>query len=308
MSEPRTESPSLPVERQNYSAKWWDPQTLVQASEMAASIAKSHLVPNDYRGKPGDIVVAWSLGASLGLSLLSSLTHIAVINGRPSIWGDGAMAVVLAHPDCEYVREEMTGSGDEQTAICIVKRKGAPEAARTFSVRDAKKAGLWTKKGPWTNYPNRMLQLRARGFALRDQFADALCGMPIAEEVRDITPTTTVVDEPQGSTATERLKNRLRTAEKAPGSPQETRSESERVVAPTEEPEPVEGHSEPQEDNAEDRNEKGIEDYIRAATTPDELLRIKDAVWDKARHDKITRERTADLLQLIGLRSEELAG
>ena len=41
------------------------------------------------------------------------------------------------------------------------------------------------KQGPWTQYPKRMRQMRARAFALRDVFADILKGMPIAEELQD---------------------------------------------------------------------------------------------------------------------------
>ena len=48
-------------------------------------------------------------------------------------------------------------------------------------------AGLWGKQGPWKQYPKRMLQMRARGFAIRDAFPDALRGMYMAEEVQDIT-------------------------------------------------------------------------------------------------------------------------
>jgi hypothetical protein len=50
---------------------------------------------------------------------------------------------------------------------------------------DAKAAGLLGKQGPWSQYPKRMRQMRARGFALRDVFPDVLKGMPVAEEVMD---------------------------------------------------------------------------------------------------------------------------
>jgi len=71
-------------------------------------------------------------------------------------------------------------------AICEAKRKGYPTATVVqFSVADAKRAGLWGKAGPWTQYPRRMLQLRARGFALRDGFPDVLKGLVTAEEAQD---------------------------------------------------------------------------------------------------------------------------
>jgi hypothetical protein len=67
-----------------------------------------------------------------------------------------------------------------------VKRRGEPEQSRTFTDQDAEKAGLKGKPGPWTQYPKRMRQLRARAFALRDVFPDVLRGLPVAEEVMDM--------------------------------------------------------------------------------------------------------------------------
>jgi hypothetical protein len=63
--------------------------------------------------------------------------------------------------------------------------------SRKFSAQDAKKAGLLNKAGPWTQYPDRMLQMRARGFCARDAVPDVLRGMYVREEMedaRDITP------------------------------------------------------------------------------------------------------------------------
>ena len=65
---------------------------------------------------------------------------------------------------------------------------------RTFSAEDAKRAGLAGKSGPWTQYPDRMMQLRARAFALRDTFADKLRGINVREEVQDYQ----VIDAPDG--------------------------------------------------------------------------------------------------------------
>ena len=75
---------------------------------------------------------------------------------------------------------------DETEAICIAKRRGQPDVIRTFSIADAKQAGLWGKPGPWQSSPKRMLQMRARSFALRDQFPDVLKGINSREESEDI--------------------------------------------------------------------------------------------------------------------------
>jgi hypothetical protein len=149
-------------------------------------VAKTDFAPKDFKGKPEACLLAGQHGAELGLGPMQSLQCIAVVNGRPTVWGDAALALVQSSPVCEYVAEKVEGDGENMVAICTAKRRGYPEAtAVRFSVADAKKAALWGKSGPWSQYPRRMLQLRARGFALRDAFPDVLKGLVTAEEAQD---------------------------------------------------------------------------------------------------------------------------
>jgi hypothetical protein len=158
------------------------PQSLDEALRFADMLAASDMIPKEFQRKPGNILVAMQWGAEVGLKPLQALQNIAVINGRPSLWGDAVIALARNSPACEYVLEEEDGD----TAICRVKRRGEPEQVRTFSFADAKTAGLAGKAGPWTQYPKRMRQMRARAFALRDVFPDVLKGLPVAEELMDM--------------------------------------------------------------------------------------------------------------------------
>ena len=171
------------------------PSSLKEAMEYAQIIANSTMVPKNYQGKPGDILVAVQMGAELGLKPIQALQNIAVINGRPSVYGDALLALVQAHPSFEDVKEAF----DEKTntAFCTVKRKNQDEYTVSFSSEDAKKAGLWAKAGPWSQYPKRMLQMRARSFALRDKFADALSGLIMAEEAQDYSTISDVTPKTQ---------------------------------------------------------------------------------------------------------------
>lgn len=156
------------------------------AFRFAKMVSASEFAPKDFKGKPESCLLAIQHGSEVGLSPMQSLQSIAVINGRPTIWGDAALALVQSSPVCEYVREYLEGEGKTLTAVCECKRRGypAPTIVR-FSMADAEKAGLAGKSGPWTQYPARMLALRARGFALRNAFADALRGLITAEEAQD---------------------------------------------------------------------------------------------------------------------------
>jgi hypothetical protein len=162
----------------------YQPTTLDGALKMADILADSELVPKDYRNKPANVFVAMQWGNEIGLRPLQAVQNIAVINGRPSLWGDAMLALVRNSPLCEYIREEFDDAG---TAICRVKRRGDVEQVRTFSAHDQQTAGLLNRDTHKT-YPQRMRQMRARAWALRDVFADVLRGIPMAEEAMDMLP------------------------------------------------------------------------------------------------------------------------
>lgn len=169
------------IKRQGFA-----PTTLTEAMEFSRTLAASSMVPKQYQGKPEDVLVCVQWGMELGLAPMQALQNIAVINGKPSVYGDAALALVQASPVCEGVEETMEGEGSPNpTAVCICHRKNRLPVTGRFSVEDAKRAGLWGKQGPWQAYPKRMLQMRARGFALRDAFPDVLKGLITAEEAQD---------------------------------------------------------------------------------------------------------------------------
>lgn len=153
---------------------------------IANMMSKSDMVPKSYKDKPQDILLAMEFGRSVGLAPLPAVQNIAVINGKPCLYGDALIAVCSGHPDFENIEEEPIMEGELTVGYsCTVVRKGRQPVRQTFTKQQAEKAGLWGRQGPWSQYPVRMLQMRARAFALRDSFADALSGMSIAEEVKD---------------------------------------------------------------------------------------------------------------------------
>lgn len=157
------------------------PQSLQEALQFADMLSKSNMVPKDYQGNPANCIIAMQWGMEIGLQPLQAMQNIAVINGRPAIWGDAMLALVRGSGVLEYIREAPTDTG----CTCTVKRKGEEEVIRTFTFEDAKRAGLAGKPGPWQQHPKRMMQMRARAFALRDVFPDVLRGVHIAEIAQD---------------------------------------------------------------------------------------------------------------------------
>lgn len=163
-------------------------RTFEELERWSERAARTKMVPPAYQGKPDDIVLAVQMGSELGFRPMQSLHNIAVVNGRPTVYGDGMLALCQQHPLYGGVEETISGEGDARAAMCSAKRKGDAVKTNTFSVADAKRAGLWGKAGPWTQYPDRMLKFRARGFTLRDAFPDKLRGLIGAEEAGDYEP------------------------------------------------------------------------------------------------------------------------
>jgi hypothetical protein len=159
------------------------PTDVEQVFRLATAISKSGLAPSTMKD-PEKLVVAIMHGLEIGLPPMQSVQRIAVINGRPAIWGDALPALLWAK-GFKLIEEMVDISDSSIAAKCTVVRPDGERITRIFADTDAKKAGLLGKPGPWQQYPARMLQMRARGFACRDGAADVLAGLYVAEELAD---------------------------------------------------------------------------------------------------------------------------
>lgn len=175
------------------------PQTIEEAARLCAAMTASKMVPESIQGENADetrsrcLMVILS-GMELGVPPMAAMTGFYIVNNRVTIYGDVALATVQSSDKYDGHEETLTGNpgSPEWKATCTIRRKdgkgGCISFTRSFSWADAKTAGLIGKRGPWTSYPQRQLQMRARSWALRDGFSDVLKGMGIAEEVGDIEP------------------------------------------------------------------------------------------------------------------------
>lgn len=165
----------------------YQPNSFSELEVFVQRITKSGMVPRQYQGKPDDAFVAIAYGAEVGLPPLAALQHVAVINGRPGLYGDAIAGVALKSGAIKSLNEWLDGAPntDGWTAHCEVVRPDGSTVTRTFSMADAKRAGLAGKQGPWAQFPQRMLAARARGYAVRDAAPHSFLGYTV-EELRDI--------------------------------------------------------------------------------------------------------------------------
>lgn len=178
------------------------PRTMADAFILAKAIMQSGMAPKAFDTEQ-KVLVAIQMGAELGLPPMAALQNIAVVNGRPTLWGDAVPGI--CQTGIEDYKQEIIGADDSYGYQVTVKRKGRAEAVTArFTVAMAKKAGLWGKTGPWSQYPERMLLNRARTFAMRDAFPDKMRGLSTVEELRDhpepernVTPSLSQLDAPK---------------------------------------------------------------------------------------------------------------
>lgn len=140
-----------------------------------------HEMPNP----AGSVFACVMKGAELGWPIMASVQSLQNVNGLLTVWGDALLGMVKIKSDYEYLTEEW--DEETHTAICRAKRKGEPEVIRKFSREDAERANLYkSQKGndkvTYKYYEYRMLQSKARNFAIRDTWPHHLCGFKIVEE------------------------------------------------------------------------------------------------------------------------------
>jgi len=156
---------------------------LVALQSISKELAQSRL--HAHRN-PADVLFVILVGESLGLNAATALMNIYNVNGMPTMKADLKLALAKRHP--EYAGCEI----DANTERCIVKMKrrnenGTEESiTSTFTIDDAKRAGLFPKKDNWRMYPQRMLKARAISYAVNDLFPDIVFGMLSSEEAQDI--------------------------------------------------------------------------------------------------------------------------
>src|SRR5580700_7840306 len=190
-AKPRDEASSCPGPRFEVP-EFMVPKSIAEVRELARLIALAEWAPDAYRDLDGNYVqqkieLAIMHGATVGLGPIAAVQSIAVIDGMPTIWGDGALSIVERSGLLEDMLEEYQSDPEEGlAAICTMRRRRRPTPIQNrFSMAMAEQAQLTRKEGPWQSYPQRMLKMRARSWSIRDGFADVLRGLHIREEVED---------------------------------------------------------------------------------------------------------------------------
>ena len=159
----------------------WVP-ILAQTRDLAGLIAATEFVPKALAGKPAAVAAVILTGREMGLGPMSSLRHLFVVDGRPSMSAELMRSLILANG------HELRIDESTQTSCTLSGRRAGSDVwtSYTWTLEDARRVGL-DRKTPWRNYPRAMLLARVTGELGRAVFPDALAGVSLTvEEARDI--------------------------------------------------------------------------------------------------------------------------
>lgn len=154
------------------------------AEKLANIIAPTEFAPKGMRNKPESIAACILTGLELGLGPMTSLSHINVIEGKPDTDAELMRALILKAGHELWVEE----STNTKVTLCGIRRGSSRTGKVTWTMDDAKRAGLDTKDN-WRHYPRAMLLARATAELSRAMFADVIAGLSMSsEEAADLAP------------------------------------------------------------------------------------------------------------------------
>lgn len=159
-----------------------EPQTMAELKDFAKIAADSQFFG---ASTPQQAMMIAMAGRDLGFSYTQSLRAFHVIKNKPSLSADGMVAACLQHRElCLFFRAVKQTATE---ATWETQRVGSAVQSFTFTIEDAKNAGLLEQNGGmWKKYPQRMLSARAKAFLARDVYPELLMGLYDPDELGEI--------------------------------------------------------------------------------------------------------------------------
>jgi hypothetical protein len=161
------------------------PQNLEQAWALAQALAGSDLVPEQYRGKPANIIAALFMANDLGIGVTHAMREIYVVEGRPTASAALKVSLILQSGVCELW--EVTDSTDNSCTI-RTKRRGKKETSLTLTMEQVKAAGFADSpkngglKDTWKKFPRIMLRHRVESWLGDQEYPDVVRGLRTPDE------------------------------------------------------------------------------------------------------------------------------
>lgn len=165
-----------------------DPEKFEHVWRIANALAKSDLVPDQFKRKPENCFLACQMAFRCGVDPMAFLQKSYVIAGKPAIETQLAIAMVNSSGRLTgSIRYKHDGKGKERacTAYCVEAATGEV-LQHTLHWHTVEAEGWVAKKGSkWITDPLLMLEYRSAMRLIRTHFPEVLLGMLTKEEAEE---------------------------------------------------------------------------------------------------------------------------
>lgn len=196
---PVTQNPAAPVAG---ATMWNTPALMRETFQMAQMLASSNIIPEAYREKPGNCVIAIDVANRMGIPFLAVMQNLHIIQGKPTWSGSACKAMVDGCGRFRNSRYEFSGKEGTDSYGCrlVAERVGTGEIVRgeLITIKMAKEQGWYSRSGSkWPSMPGQMLRYRAAAFFARIECAEFMMGLQTDDEVSDVTRVAPDAPEPE---------------------------------------------------------------------------------------------------------------
>lgn len=168
-----------------------DKEAFNQLVRVADAFSKTELVPESYRGKPADCMVAIDMANRMGMPPLMVMQNLYVVKGKPSWSGKACMSMIHANPRYREAHPVFFGEKGTDGRGCrieAIRVSDGENVCGTDVTMTMAKAEGWLSNPKWKSMPEQMLAYRAAAFFARVYCPDALMGILVEGEAEDAAP------------------------------------------------------------------------------------------------------------------------
>lgn len=163
------------------------PATYAEAQRYAELLAKSDMVPAQFKGKAGNCLIALQQAHKLGVDPLMMMQSMYVVHGMPGLYAKFVIALANAKgPFIGPLEFEHSGVGSKRQCRAYATVKATGKVCEAIVSMDMAEKEQWTKNPKWQSMPDQMLAYRSAAFLVRLYCPEVMLGMQTVEEVQDI--------------------------------------------------------------------------------------------------------------------------
>ena len=165
---------------------------------IATQLAKSTIIPDNYKGKPENVIIALGMSQKMGIEPFTIMQNLNIIKGKTSWSGSFCKTLIektkkFKDLELNYIGEKGKDSyGCYLSAVRIADGKVINGPVVTMLM--AKEEG-WTTNKKWLTLTDLMLAYRCQSFFARLYCPEAMSGVYTSEEIEDIQPTKRTVED-----------------------------------------------------------------------------------------------------------------